>query len=199
MSEQEAETPKEDSPKKKSPDEIQKLNLRIAIVYFSALLLFFVIIPLLTSIPGQIQAHKTTSEIRKAISPDYFAEYIQDKDVYLETMDYSNVTYVLEGNFQDFDLDMKEIPFTSADSKTVSEEEETSSGKGIRIRSKEKGKNYAAMTISLAPGLIEMETNVEADEDWLGHSYPKYEYYHIPEDRWRTIFDTLNVYCKLEA
>lgn len=43
MSEQEVDTQKEDSPKKKSPGEIQKSNLRIAIVYPSyclSLLLF---------------------------------------------------------------------------------------------------------------------------------------------------------------
>ena len=176
-------------------------NKKIAIVFFSALLVFFVIIPGIIAIPTQIEVHKMESDIRKTITLDNFATYIENKDIYLQTLDeYNNPTDICEGNFQDFGITLKGVAFSTVDDETLSRDIKNSDGRCIRMKSKEEQtSSYTAFRIYTVPQLIEMETNVSADDDWLGHHYPHYEYYHIPEEDWKTIFDQLNKYCKLDA
>lgn len=199
MSERDIETPKgkEDSTKAKSGDSIQKSNLRIAIVYFSILLLVFFIIPYLKGIP----ARRTESNIKKAASSDYFPEYIQKKDVYLETIEDEEPTQVMETSFSSLNIDLSDLSFSPVEEKAGQKEKDKCSWKGIRIRSKEDEStaSYASLTIYLTPGFVQTQSYCSTEGYLISVGNYYWNYYHIPEDRWRTIFDTLNMYCKLEA
>jgi len=140
------------------------------------------------------------NHIRKALAPDYFSRYIWDKDIALEKVDENGKTLITETDFRDLGVSFEGSDFAQISKESADYEMQECSRKGIRIRSKEeKSTSFASMTIFFNTWPDNDGSYCTTGGYLLLKGSSHYDYYHIPEENWRNILDTLNAYSKTEA